>query len=75
MTEGKNQDNRYSIETELTNWEDIFKLDQRFLINFIYLGQQNMEWDLSTSFERNFGNNIHLTIDKRLFWNKMLYFF
>jgi hypothetical protein len=40
MTEEKNQDKRYSIETELNNWEDIFKLDQRFLINFIYRGYQ-----------------------------------
>jgi hypothetical protein len=40
MTEGKNQENRYSTETELTNWEDILKLDQRFLINFICRGYQ-----------------------------------
>jgi len=40
------------FETELNNWSDIFKLNQRFLTKFIYRGQANEKWDLSTSLER-----------------------
>lgn len=40
------------IETTLYNWEDIFKLNQKYLSKFIYRGQYRKEWGLSTSLER-----------------------
>lgn len=40
------------LETELEYWDDIFKLNQRFLSKFIYRGQANEKWSLSTSLER-----------------------
>lgn len=40
------------LETTLNNWQDIFKLNQKFLEKFIFRGQANKEWGLSTSLER-----------------------
>lgn len=40
------------LETCLNNWEDIFKLNQRFIDRFIFRGQINELWNLSTSLER-----------------------
>jgi len=40
------------IETTLNNWLDIFRLNQRFLAKFIFRGQSNEKWGLSTSLER-----------------------
>lgn len=40
------------IETILENWYDIFQLNQRFLSKFIYRGQAEENWKLSTSLER-----------------------
>ncbi|MDP4269878.1 MAG: FRG domain-containing protein [Bacteroidota bacterium] len=40
------------LETTLENWTDIFRLNQRFLSKFIYRGQANEKWKLSTSLER-----------------------
>jgi len=40
------------IEIILENWYDIFQLNQRFLSKFIYRGQAEENWKLSTSLER-----------------------
>lgn len=40
------------LETYLENWEDIFKLNQQFISRFIFRGQINENWSLSTSLER-----------------------
>lgn len=40
------------IETKLENWNDLFKLNQKFLSKFIFRGQANKEWKLSTALER-----------------------
>jgi len=40
------------IETKLENWNDLFKLNQRFLAKFIFRGQADEKWDLSTALER-----------------------
>ena len=40
------------VETTLENWSDIFKLNQQYLSKFIYRGQADKEWGLSTSLER-----------------------
>ncbi|MCK9625579.1 MAG: FRG domain-containing protein [Bacteroidales bacterium] len=42
------------LVTELKNWIDIFKLNQRFLTKYIYRGQALNAWELSTSLERQF---------------------
>lgn len=40
------------IETELTNWKDIFLLDSKLHRQLIYRGQSNKEWNISSSIER-----------------------
>jgi len=42
------------IQIHLNKWEDIFRLDPIFRMDFIYRGQCNAEWDLRTSIERTF---------------------
>jgi len=41
------------IITEIKNWEMIFQLDRNFLSDFVFRGQGNSTWDLTTSIERN----------------------
>lgn len=48
----KIEDNYLFVETWLKSWEDIFQLDQRFLNRFIFRGQSDINWVLSTSLER-----------------------
>src|SRR5690554_4720228 len=40
------------IETELTNWEDVFLLNSKLHRQLIYRGQSNKDWDISSSLER-----------------------
>lgn len=40
------------ITTEIENWNDIFRLNQRFMSNFVFRGQGNAEWGLKTSLAR-----------------------
>lgn len=40
------------IETELTNWKDIFLLDSKLHRQLIYRGQSNKNWNISSSLER-----------------------
>ncbi len=63
----ENKDKHLFIETILDNWEDIFKLNQFYLEKFIYRGQANRNWDLSSSLERLI-NNLYLNlIDKYVY--------
>lgn len=43
---------RAYIITEMKDWNDIFRLNQRFMSNFIFRGQGNEEWPLVTSLAR-----------------------
>lgn len=40
------------ITTEIEHWNDIFRLNQRFMSNFVFRGQGNSDWDLKTSLAR-----------------------
>lgn len=40
------------VETTVENWNDLFLLNQRFTSHFIFRGQANSEWGLTTSLER-----------------------
>ena len=40
------------ITTEIEHWNDIFRLNQRFMSNFVFRGQGNTEWGLKTSLAR-----------------------
>lgn len=46
------------IETTLESWNDLFLFDQKFLSQFIFRGQANADWNLSTTIER-FVNRMH----------------
>jgi hypothetical protein len=52
------------LETELENWEDIFKLNQKFLSRFVYRGQSDNRWNLSTSLERQISRQFPNLTDK-----------
>lgn len=55
------------IETQLESWEDIFKLNQRFLSKFVYRGQINENWNLSTSLERHINKHFINLVDTSVF--------
>lgn len=55
------------LETQLENWKDIFNLNQRFLTKFIYRGQTNEKWELSTSLERQVNKLFPNLIDKAVY--------
>ena len=40
------------ITTAIEHWNDIFRLNQRFMSNFVFRGQGNAEWGLKTSLAR-----------------------
>ena len=40
------------IETELTNWKDIFQLSDKLQKQLLYRGQANKDWAISSSIER-----------------------
>lgn len=48
MTEYK----RRFVETELNHWNDISKLNPRFLAGFVFRGMGNYKWHLESSLER-----------------------
>ncbi|MFA5326337.1 MAG: FRG domain-containing protein [Prolixibacteraceae bacterium] len=58
------EDKHIFIETTLDNWSDIFKLNERFLSKFIYRGQADEKWGLSTSLERQMNKLYPYLIDK-----------
>ena len=43
---------RLYVETRLENWDDIFKLYNRFLMAFVFRGHGCAEWTISSSLER-----------------------
>ena len=48
---------RAYIITKIEHWNDIFRLNQRFMSNFVFRGQGNAEWPLSTSLSRMVKNH------------------
>lgn len=48
---------RAYITTEIEHWNDIFRLNQRFMSNFIFRGQGNADWPLKTSLARMVDNH------------------
>lgn len=55
---------RAFIITEIEHWNDIFRLNQRFMSNFIFRGQGNAEWPLKTSLARMVESHHPNYIDK-----------
>lgn len=52
------------LETKLESWDDIFKLNQRFLSKFVFRGQIKEDWGLSTSLERQINRHFPNLVDK-----------
>ena len=61
------------LETKLTNWEDIFKLPQQFMDKFVFRGQGDSEWNLSTSLERSIGKFYPYNTDTSLYFTEEKY--
>ena len=55
---------RAFIITEIEHWNDIFRLNQRCMSNFIFRGQGNAEWPLKTSLARMVESHHPNYIDK-----------
>lgn len=55
---------RAYIVTEMKDWNDVFRLNQRFMSNFVFRGQGNAEWVLATSLARMVQNHHPYYIDK-----------
>ena len=49
---GHKGERRLYVETYLENWDDIFKLYNRFLMAFVFRGQGSADWAMSSSLER-----------------------
>lgn len=47
-----NGDSRLYVETCLDNWDDIFKLYNRFLMAFVFRGHGSAKWSMASSLER-----------------------
>lgn len=47
-----NGDSRLYVETRLENWDDIFKLYNRFLMAFVFRGHGSEKWAMTSSLER-----------------------
>lgn len=45
------------ITTQIEHWNDIFRLNQRFMSNFVFRGQGNTDWGLKTSLSRMVENH------------------
>lgn len=45
------------ITTQIEHWNDIFRLNQRFMSNFVFRGQGNTDWGLKTSLARMVENH------------------
>lgn len=58
--------NKAYITTEINHWNDIFRLNQRFMSNFVFRGQGNSDWQLKTSLARMVENHHPSYIDKKL---------
>ena len=54
------------ITTEIEHWNDIFRLNQRFMSNFVFRGQGNAEWGLNTSLARMVEGHHPNYIDKNM---------
>lgn len=54
------------LETTLTAWEDIFKLPQRFMDKFLFRGQGDSAWGLTSSLERSINKFYPYNIDSML---------
>lgn len=54
------------IECRLNQWSDIFTLNQRFLDQFVFRGQANENWPLSTSLERLINSLFPNLVDKAM---------
>lgn len=52
------------IETELENTSEIVSINQEFLKHYIFRGQSNFEWSLTTSLERLMKNLHGKSIDR-----------
>lgn len=57
---------RAYITTEIGHWNDIFRLNQQFMSNFIFRGQGDAEWPLATSLARMVRNHHPYMKDKLL---------
>ena len=62
-----NKTDHIFLETQLENWKDIFNLNQRFLTKFVYRGQTNEKWELSTSLERQINKLFPNLVDKAVY--------
>ena len=47
------QDKPVLYEIDIQDWKDLFTINQKFLSYFIFRGQSNYKWKLSTSLERH----------------------
>jgi len=47
-----NGESRMYVETRLENWDDIFKLYNRFLMAFVFRGHGSTKWPMTSSLER-----------------------
>lgn len=54
------------ITTEIEHWNDIFRLNQRFMSYFVFRGQGDSDWGLKTSLARMVENHHPGYIDKVL---------
>lgn len=54
------------IETTINEWRDIFKIDEKFIKQFLYRGQGNKDWLISSSIERLVSRLFPNFIDKDL---------
>ena len=58
----KNQE----ITTTLETWNDLISLNQKFLNKFVFRGQADSAWELSTSLERMVKSHTPNYVDKSL---------
>lgn len=54
------------IESTMERWNDVISFNQLFLSNFIFRGQADYSWSLSSSLERMVNNNHPKYVDKHL---------
>lgn len=45
------------VETKISEWNELFLLNQKYMSNFIFRGQGNSNWQLKTSLERLIENH------------------
>lgn len=54
------------ITTQIEHWNDIFRLNQRFMSNYVFRGQGNADWGLKTSLARMVENHHPNYLDKTM---------